>query len=36
VLFADGVTLPPGYEFACDGMTFDIRAARSAAGRSNA
>ncbi|MBC8018462.1 MAG: MBL fold metallo-hydrolase [Verrucomicrobia bacterium] len=27
VLFADGVTLPPGYEFACDGMTFDIHAA---------
>ena len=36
VLFADGAVLPPGYEFACDGMTFDIRAARSAAGGSNA
>lgn len=27
VLFADGVRLPPGYEFACDGMTFDIHTA---------
>jgi phosphoribosyl 1,2-cyclic phosphate phosphodiesterase len=27
VLFADGSALPPGYEFAGDGMTFDIRAA---------
>ncbi len=27
VLFADGATLPPGYEFACDGMTFDSRVA---------
>jgi len=36
VAFADGALLPPGYEFACDGMTFDIRAARSAAGGSNA
>jgi len=36
VLFADGAALPPGYEFASDGMTFDIHAARSAAGGSNA
>jgi len=36
VLFADGAALPPGFEFACDGMTFEIRAARSAAGGSNA
>ena len=36
VLFADGAALPPGFEFACDGMTFDIHAARSAAGGSNA
>jgi len=36
VLFADGAVLPPGYEFASDGMTFDIRAAQSAAGGSNA
>jgi phosphoribosyl 1,2-cyclic phosphate phosphodiesterase len=36
VLFADGATLPPGYEFARDGMKIDIRAARSAAGGSNA
>jgi phosphoribosyl 1,2-cyclic phosphate phosphodiesterase len=36
VLFADGAALPSGYEFARDGMTFDIRAARSAAGGSNA
>ena len=36
VLFADGAALPAGYEFARDGMTFDIRAARSAAGGSNA
>jgi phosphoribosyl 1,2-cyclic phosphate phosphodiesterase len=36
VLFADGVRLPPGYEFACDGMTFDCHAARPAAGGSNA
>lgn len=36
VLFADGAALPPGYEFARDGMTFDIRAARNAAGGSNA
>jgi phosphoribosyl 1,2-cyclic phosphate phosphodiesterase len=27
VLFADGVSLPPGYEFARDGMTFEIHAA---------
>ncbi|MDA8429964.1 MAG: GPMC system MBL fold metallohydrolase [Geobacteraceae bacterium] len=27
VLFADGSVLPPGYEFACDGMTFDIHTA---------
>jgi phosphoribosyl 1,2-cyclic phosphate phosphodiesterase len=26
VLFSDGVRLPRGYEFACDGMTFDIHA----------
>jgi phosphoribosyl 1,2-cyclic phosphate phosphodiesterase len=36
VLFADGAALPSGYEFARDGMTFDIRAARRAAGGSNA
>lgn len=36
VSFADGSTLPPGYEFACDGMVFDIRAAGSTAGGSNA
>jgi phosphoribosyl 1,2-cyclic phosphate phosphodiesterase len=36
VIFADGAALPPGYEFARDGMTFEIRAARSAAGGSNA
>ena len=36
VLYADGAALPPGYEFARDGMTFDIRAARSAAGGSDA
>jgi phosphoribosyl 1,2-cyclic phosphate phosphodiesterase len=36
VLCADGEKLPPGYEFARDGMTFDIRAARSAPGGSNA
>jgi phosphoribosyl 1,2-cyclic phosphate phosphodiesterase len=27
VLFADGVSLPTGYEFACDGMSFDIHTA---------
>jgi phosphoribosyl 1,2-cyclic phosphate phosphodiesterase len=27
VLFADGVSLPPGYEFACDGMKFYIHTA---------
>jgi phosphoribosyl 1,2-cyclic phosphate phosphodiesterase len=32
VLFADGSRLPPGYEFASDGMTFDIHTARSTAG----
>jgi phosphoribosyl 1,2-cyclic phosphate phosphodiesterase len=32
VLSADGFRLPPGYEFACDGMTFDIHTARSSAG----
>lgn len=32
VLFADGGRLPPGYEFAWDGMTFDIDFARCAAG----
>lgn len=36
VLFADGAALPPGYEFACDGMAFDIHAARGRAGGSNA
>jgi phosphoribosyl 1,2-cyclic phosphate phosphodiesterase len=36
VLFADGFRLPPGYEFACDGMTFDIHTARSTAGGLNA
>jgi phosphoribosyl 1,2-cyclic phosphate phosphodiesterase len=36
VLFADGAALPPGYEFARDGMTFDIHTARSSAGGSNA
>ena len=36
VLFADGAALPPGYELARDGMTFDIDAARSTAGGSNA
>jgi len=36
VLFADGFRLPPGYEFARDGMTFDIHAARTTAGGSNA
>lgn len=36
VLFADGARLPPGYEFARDGMTFDIRAAGCAAGGRNA
>jgi phosphoribosyl 1,2-cyclic phosphate phosphodiesterase len=36
VSFADGVALPPGYEFACDGMTIDIHAARTTAGGSNA
>jgi phosphoribosyl 1,2-cyclic phosphate phosphodiesterase len=36
VLFADGATLPPGYELARDGMTFDIHAAGSTAGGSNA
>jgi phosphoribosyl 1,2-cyclic phosphate phosphodiesterase len=36
VLFADGAALPRGYEFACDGMTFEIRAAQSAAEGSNA
>jgi phosphoribosyl 1,2-cyclic phosphate phosphodiesterase len=25
VLYAEGVTLPVGYEFACDGMTFDFQ-----------
>ena len=32
VLFAEGTGLPPGYEFACDGMTFHIHNACSAAG----
>ena len=36
VLFADGFRLPPGYEFACDGMEFDIHTARSTAGGLNA
>jgi len=36
VLFTDGAALPQGYEFACDGMTFDIHAAGSTAGGSNA
>ncbi|MBL0224671.1 MAG: MBL fold metallo-hydrolase [Geobacteraceae bacterium] len=36
VLFADGAALPPGYEFASDGMTFDVHAARSGAGGCNA
>lgn len=36
VLFAEGVGLPPGCEFAWDGMTFDIHTAQSEAGGSNA
>jgi phosphoribosyl 1,2-cyclic phosphate phosphodiesterase len=36
VLFADGAALPSGYEFACDGMTFDSRAVQRTAGESNA
>jgi phosphoribosyl 1,2-cyclic phosphate phosphodiesterase len=36
VLFVDGVKLPPGYEFACDGMTFDIHVPGSMARGSNA
>jgi phosphoribosyl 1,2-cyclic phosphate phosphodiesterase len=36
VLFADSAALPPGYEFARDGMTFDVHAARNAAGGSYA
>ena len=32
VLSADSSRLPPGYEFARDGMTFDIHTARSTAG----
>jgi phosphoribosyl 1,2-cyclic phosphate phosphodiesterase len=36
VLFVDGVRLPAGYGFACDGMKFDIDAARTRAGGSNA
>jgi phosphoribosyl 1,2-cyclic phosphate phosphodiesterase len=29
VLHAEGAGLTPGYEFACDGMTFDLRAAKT-------
>jgi phosphoribosyl 1,2-cyclic phosphate phosphodiesterase len=36
VLFSDGVKLPPGYEFACDGMMFDIAVTEAPAGGSNA
>jgi phosphoribosyl 1,2-cyclic phosphate phosphodiesterase len=36
VLFCDGVKLQPGYEFACDGMTFDIAVTEASAGGSNA
>jgi len=36
VLFSDGVSLPPGYEFASDGMSFDINVALNTAGGSNA
>ena len=36
VLFTDGAALPPGYEFARDGMTFDLHTARCSAGGSNA
>jgi phosphoribosyl 1,2-cyclic phosphate phosphodiesterase len=35
VLFAEGSRLPAGYEFACDGMTFDLHAAQAAAGASS-
>ena len=36
VLFTDGDKLPPGYEFACDGLTFDIAVTETPAGGSNA
>jgi phosphoribosyl 1,2-cyclic phosphate phosphodiesterase len=36
VLFVEEVTLPSGYEFACDGMRFDIHTACSTAGETNA
>ncbi len=36
VLFSDGAKLPPGYEFARDGMTFDITAIEAQAGGSHA
>jgi len=36
VMFSDGDRLPPGYEFACDGLTFDIIVTEASAGGSNA
>jgi phosphoribosyl 1,2-cyclic phosphate phosphodiesterase len=36
VLYSDGVKLPPGYEFAYDGMMFDIAVIEPPAGGSNA
>jgi phosphoribosyl 1,2-cyclic phosphate phosphodiesterase len=36
VLYTDGSSLPSGYEFACDGMTFDINTAQRTSGGSNA
>jgi hypothetical protein len=36
VLFTDGDKLPPGYEFAYDGMLFDITETKAPAGGSNA
>lgn len=36
VLFTDGDKLPPGYEFACDGMLFEIAETKAPAGGSNA
>lgn len=36
VLFTDGVKLPPGYEFAYDGLMFDIAVSEASAGGRNA
>ena len=36
VLFADGAKLPPGYEFACDGLSFDLAVTEAPAGGRNA